>query len=58
MRPTTPAPERQSSGTAPTNPTTPGTIGFDIYLALFVPRSALMAPRVPQDLGKLLDYQA
>ncbi len=54
--PTRPAPAAALLGAS--SPSVPGTIGFDIYLALFVPRSALTTPRVPQDLGKLLDYRA
>lgn len=54
--PTRPAPEAALLGASA--PSVPGTIGFDIYLALFVARSALATPRVPQDLGKLVDYRA
>lgn len=57
MKPTVPAPEQPYSGPK-TAACVPGTIGFDLYLALFVARSSLTAPRVPQDLGKLLDYRA
>jgi hypothetical protein len=31
-----------------------GTIGFDLYLALFATQAALNPARVPADLGKLL----
>jgi hypothetical protein len=54
--PTTPAPAEKILGAS--SPAIPGTIGFDLYLALFVARSALTAPRVPQNLGKIVDYQA
>ncbi len=53
---TVPAPTPVSLGASA--PFVPGTVGFDIYLALFAPRSALTAPRVPQDLGKVVDYRA
>lgn len=56
LKPTTPAPESPRSDAAAT--LVPGTIGFDVYLALFAPSSALTAPRVPRDLGKLVDYRA
>lgn len=52
--PTSPAPpEPTRSG-----PAVPGTIGFEIYLALRGGRRCLQTPKLPSDLGKLVDYHA
>lgn len=52
--PTSPAPpEPTRSG-----PAVPGTIGFEIYLALHGGRRCLQTPKLPSDLGKLVDYHA
>lgn len=41
-----------------TGPAVPGTIGFEIYLALHGGRLCLQTPKLPSDLGKLVDYRA
>lgn len=35
-----------------------GTIGFDLYLALFATTAALKPPLVPTEIGKLLENAA
>ena len=36
----------------------PGTIGFDLYLALLASHACLKYSPLPTDLGKLIDIQA
>jgi hypothetical protein len=50
-RPAPPEPKRSETSV-------PGTIGFEIYLALHASRLCLIPPKLPSDLGKLVDYRA
>jgi hypothetical protein len=54
MTKTLPAPSEPTRS----GPSIPGTIGFEIYLALHGGRLCLQTPKLPTDVGQLIDYRA